>query len=141
MAKPVRVHASAVAFGSKAILIIGASGSGKSTLALQLMALGAVLVGDDRLVLRRTETGLTVAPVPALENLIEARGIGILRSAAKHPAHLHLCIDLDLLERERVPPRRVRTFLNTEILCLHKVESPAFPAMILQYVKGGRAEV
>ena len=42
------VHASCVARDGRAVLIRGASGSGKSGLALQLMALGAGLVADDR---------------------------------------------------------------------------------------------
>ena len=42
------LHATCVAFGANAVLILGAAGSGKSALALQLMALGCDLVSDDR---------------------------------------------------------------------------------------------
>ena len=42
------MHASCVAVQGKGVLILGPSGAGKSSLALQLMALGADLVADDR---------------------------------------------------------------------------------------------
>jgi len=44
------LHASCVCLEGRAVLIRGASGSGKSGLALQLIALGAALVADDRTV-------------------------------------------------------------------------------------------
>ncbi|MFQ5437976.1 MAG: HPr kinase/phosphorylase, partial [Paracoccaceae bacterium] len=46
------VHAGAVAFDRRAVLILGPSGSGKSSLALELMSRGASLVSDDRTILR-----------------------------------------------------------------------------------------
>ena len=67
------LHATAVAVDGRAALILGASGAGKSSLALQLMALGAVLVADDRTVVQRDGSHI-VADVPdTLRGLIEAR--------------------------------------------------------------------
>ena len=43
-----QMHATTVALRGRGLLILGPSGSGKSTLALQLMAVGARLVADDR---------------------------------------------------------------------------------------------
>ena len=42
------LHATCVAVDGRGLLILGPSGSGKSALALQLIALGAQLVADDR---------------------------------------------------------------------------------------------
>ena len=74
------VAASCVAVEGRAALILGASGRGKSTLALTLMAMGATLVSDDGVVLRRAPDGLTASAPPALAGLVEARGIGLLRA-------------------------------------------------------------
>src|SRR5680860_706999 len=42
------LHATSIAINGCGVLIRGAPGSGKSSLALQLMALGGVLIADDR---------------------------------------------------------------------------------------------
>ncbi len=138
---PLTLHASAVAFDRKAVVIVGASGAGKSSLALQLMSFGARLVGDDRVTLKREAERLTVSPAPQLENLIEARGLGILRAEAQHPSHVSLCVDLDQTEHERYPPHRSVEWLGLVIPCIHKVENVAFPSAVKQYLLCGRAEV
>jgi len=46
-----QLHATAVAFDQKAVVITGPSGAGKSSLALQMMAFGADLVADDQVIL------------------------------------------------------------------------------------------
>ena len=93
--KSVLVHASTVAFGSDAgILIEGPSGSGKSRLALALVACGAQLVADDRSLVFRTASGLFVRPPRSISGLIEARGVGILRLAARRLARAVLVIGL-----------------------------------------------
>ncbi len=73
-------HASCVAFGrERGILIEGPSGSGKSQLALELIALGAVLVADDRTVLIGAEGKLFARAPNSIAGLIEVRGFGLLR--------------------------------------------------------------
>lgn len=134
------LHASCVAIDGAGILIVGASGTGKSTLALQLMALGASLVADDRTELTRIDTRISArAPVP-LHGLIEARGVGILRALPLEKASLNVVIDLDTPEHERLPHMHHARILDTELPCLHKVEGPHFPAAISQYVRCGRRD-
>lgn len=111
-AEAVQLHATAVAIGDRACLITGAAGSGKSTLAIEMMALGAELVGDDRVEVRRVGDGLLVSALPAIAGLIEARGAGILRLPARAEAPLALVIDLDEAETERLPDRRSRDILG-----------------------------
>lgn len=107
-----QVHASAVAVAGRGCLITGASGAGKSTLALEMIALGAELVADDRVDLRRTGESLLLSPPPAIEGLIEARGAGILRLPCRAGVPLALVVDLDEAEPERLPEPRHRLCLG-----------------------------
>ncbi len=134
------VHASCVALDRRAVLLRGASGSGKSALALQLMALGAVLVADDRVILGLRD-GAVAAWCPApIRGRIEARGVGLLAAETAARAIVHLVVDLDRQETDRLPPRRETTLLGQRIPLLHAVRSAHFPAAILQYLKGGRSD-
>ena len=135
---PKILHASCVAVGEKGVLITGASGSGKSSLALQLMALGARLVSDDRTVIQAQDDRLIASAPPIIAGMIEARGIGLVHAAPKGPTSLALAVDLDKVESERLPPARYQSFEAIALPCLHKVENPAWPAAILQYLKAGR---
>ena len=136
------MHASAVAAGpgGSGVLIVGASGRGKSALALNLIALGAYLVGDDRVRLRREGDRIVMRPHEALQGLIEARGIGLLRAATRPSAPLDLIVDLDTPETERLPPKRRRRLLDLEIDLLHGVDTSCFPSAILQYLVWGRVD-
>lgn len=140
---PTVLHASCVAFAGAAALILGASGRGKSSLALQMMALGAALVADDQTVLQVARDGedeSLIADAPAaLRGLIEARGIGILHAPAQGPCAVRLVVDLDHVETERLPPLRQMVVGGVTLPVLHKVDSTAFPAAILQYLQHGRA--
>ena len=131
------LHASTIAVDGRGALIQGASGSGKSSLALQLMALGAQLISDDQTSLH-LQCGQVWASAPQkIAGLIEARGVGILR--ADHcTAPLTLVINLDHAEIERLPVNKTVTFLGHSFPILHKVDSPAWPASILQYLKVSR---
>lgn len=133
------LHASCVALARRGVLIFGPSGSGKSGLALQLMALGCELVADDRTAVA-TRDGVAVATAPeVIRGKIEARGVGLLRAETLAVARLALTVDLAHLESERLPPLRTHSVLGVELPLLHRVESPHFPAAILQYLKAGRA--
>lgn len=142
-APPLILHASCVAFDQRGVLILGASGRGKSGLALCLMGYGAGLVADDRtcLYLEDGDGGPRVvadAP-PILRGLIEARGVGILKADPVGPASVALVVDLDQVEDNRLPPLRSINLLGQDLPFIHMVDSPAFPAAILQYLKGGRS--
>jgi len=129
------LHATAVAFAdTRGVMLIGASGSGKSALALQLMALGARLVADDRCLLKRDGPNLVAHAPPALSGLIEARGVGLIRVAALAEAALVLVIDMDQVEQHRLPPPRSRSWLGIALPLLHKVEGGHFPAAIVHYI-------
>ena len=134
-----RLHASCVAYSDRGVLIRGAAGSGKSALALALMALGAELVADDQTDIALSD-GWPVASAPEpLRGLIEARGIGILAADARRSVRVHLVIDLDRTESERLPPDRITEVLGCDLPVLHKSDNTHFAAAILQYLKGGKA--
>lgn len=73
------LHASAVRFGGKGVLLLGASNSGKSDLALRLIDAGGVLIADDQVRLTRRGNRLEAEPPERLAGLIALRGIGIMR--------------------------------------------------------------
>lgn len=136
-----RFHASAVEVAGAGVLILGASGSGKSSLALSLIGLGAALIADDHVLAERDAGGVMLWGSASLRGVIEARGLGLLRTrVAEHPVPLALCIDLDRTETERLPPWRSMRVLERDIALLHAVESAYFPAAIIQYVTYGREE-
>jgi len=97
----IRLHASCVALEGRGVLLSGPSGSGKSDLALRLIDAGAVLVGDDQLLVERTAEGLIARPARALEGLLEVRGWGLVR--LPHEAACRLCLAVELEARERIP--------------------------------------
>lgn len=137
---PLALHASCVAWGPRALLILGPSGSGKSSLALALMALGCDLVADDRVELR-AEGGRLVARCPsALAGLVEARFLGLLRAEARPEAEVAAVLDLAWTETERLPPRRGVTLGGLALPLLHKPATGDAPAALLQYLKGGRLD-
>jgi HPr kinase/phosphorylase len=107
-----QLHASAVAVQGRGCLITGASASGKSTLSLEMIALGAELVADDRVDVRRTVEGLMLSAPPPIAGMIEARGIGILRLPTRRDVPLALIVDLDEAEHERLPEARCRELLG-----------------------------
>ncbi|MEM8654888.1 MAG: HPr kinase/phosphatase C-terminal domain-containing protein [Pseudomonadota bacterium] len=134
-----RLHASAVSYEGRGVLILGASGSGKSALALHLMAFGAHLIADDQTQLDRVDEVVRLSAPASIAGLIEARGTGLLRADAA-PAPLHLVIDLDQSEANRLPDAHTASFLGKTFPCLHKVDTPTWPFAVLQYLKGGRKD-
>ena len=135
---PVNIHASAVAFGTTGLLILGASGSGKSSLALQLMALGATLVADDRVIATPDlNGGLRMTAPPCLKGMIEARGVGLIR-VDNRPVMAVYAVTLDEVETARLPETHDTVIADVTLPLLRKVESPAFPAMLCALLNGGR---
>ena len=133
------LHATAVAVEGAGILILGASGAGKSDLALQLMALGAGLVADDRVRLRQRDGALVASAPPGLPALIEARGVGLLHARRVGPVALALAVDLDRDEPERLPPLRHFTALGCRIPLLWRPPGIDFASAIFQVARSGRS--
>ncbi|MEM6638216.1 MAG: hypothetical protein AAF667_20295 [Pseudomonadota bacterium] len=129
-------QASCVAIHGRGLLIIGKSGSGKSSLALQLIALGASLVADDRTCLRTSSQGVEAFAPAAIEGQIEARGVGILRLPVKPFVPLRALVDLKSLSSERLPEPEFTTILSQRLRRFQNFAGAAFPAALFLYMSG-----
>jgi hypothetical protein len=88
-------QATCVAIGGRALLIEGAPGSGKSSLALALIDRGAVLIGDDSVLLDAGAGRLLARPHPATRGLIEVRNLGLLPFPVQEQAPVALVLLFD----------------------------------------------
>ncbi|MGP9804798.1 HPr kinase/phosphorylase [Paracoccus sp. NSM] len=135
----VQLHASTVALQGRGLIILGPSGSGKSSLALELMAVGAVLVADDRTDLR-AEAGRLIASAPAgIAGRIEARGLGILAAEAA-PAAVTLACDLGAAEDMRLPQWRHAEWLGVRVPLVLGPYRPHLCAALRQMLLAGRLD-
>ena len=71
-------QATCVAIEGRGLLIEGPPGSGKSSLALALIDRGAVLVGDDGVMLEVSDGRLRASPHPAIAGKLEVRNLGLI---------------------------------------------------------------
>lgn len=112
MATSDQIHASAVSISGKGCLITGDPGSGKSTLALELIALGAQLIADDRVDLSIADGEVLLSCPHRLQGIIEARGVGLISLApATAPVACRIVIDLNQVP-ERMPELNQRDLLG-----------------------------
>lgn len=133
----INLHASAVALDGRGALLLGASGAGKSGLALRLMALGARLVADDRVLLRRGPEGLLASAPAALSGLIEARGVGLLRAEPLAQALLAIAVDLDAAPAARMPHPREITLLDAQLELISGRDVPNLDATLILLLRCG----
>lgn len=115
--KPQPYQATSVAIDGRAVLIEGKPGGGKSTLAMMLIDRGAVLVGDDGVVLSSSNAGLFAQPHPEITGKLEVRGVG-LGDLPTTSARVSLVVDLDQ-EGERMPDQAAtRSILGVDLPCI-----------------------
>lgn len=132
-----QVHGTTVTLNGKGLLILGPSGSGKSTLALQLMAVGAQLVADDRTDLVK-DGGDIVAHCPeTILGQIEARGLGILAAMPGQPARLAAIVDLGRESVDRMPRSQFHDILGVALPLVLGPYRPHLYAALRQLLIGG----
>ncbi len=95
MTLPIKHQATGVAIDGRAVLIEGVPGAGKSSLALALIDRGAVLIGDDGVLLQQAGSQLSASPVPATAGLLEVRGLGLVAMPVLAAVPVALVIVLD----------------------------------------------
>lgn len=97
------IHANALRWQEKGVLIRGPSGSGKSDLSLRLLDRGWQLVSDDYCFIT-SEAGHLFAQVPDnIAGKIEVRGLGIVPVSHVQKTGVHAVIDLVQNPVERLP--------------------------------------
>ncbi|CAM3514619.1 HPr kinase/phosphorylase [Paracoccus nototheniae] len=134
----IQLHATTVAIAGRGLMILGPSGSGKSTLALQLMAVGAMLVADDRTDLRLQGGDLMAQAPPPLLARIEARGLGILWADPSPPVPVTLACDLGRVEEDRLPQRHHQDVLGVRVSLVLGPYRPHLYAALRQLMLGRR---
>ncbi|MEL0209845.1 MAG: HPr kinase/phosphatase C-terminal domain-containing protein [Novosphingobium sp.] len=84
-----------VAIGGRGLLIAGKPGCGKSSLALALIDRGAVLVGDDGVILAQQQGKLVASPHPNIAGKLEVRNLGLLDFPVSPPVPVAMILVLD----------------------------------------------
>lgn len=125
-----QIHGTAIAVGDRCCIITGASGSGKSTLALEIIALGATLVADDRIDLRREKDRLIASAPENIAGMIEATGVGIIRMRHTDSAEVAVVVDLDQTELRRLPAPRKRDLLGVGCPVIFGRNRPGLAAIL-----------
>ena len=128
------LHASAVSFSKKGILILGTSGSGKSRLALALISSGAILVSDDQVILTKNKNEITLSAPKTINGKIEARNIGILQ-LPNTKAPLCLVVDLDKTELNRLPTTKYTKYFGKKIKILHCKNIKGLEHSLIHFLK------
>ncbi len=104
-------QASCVAIGGRALLVEGPPGSGKSSLALALIDRGAVLIGDDGVLLEVRGGRVLAMPHPNTRGLLEVRNLGLLPFPVCEEAAVSMLLRLD-----EDAPRYVETAEQAEVM-------------------------
>ena len=122
------IHASCITYFNKGILIYGKSGLGKSDLCLRLiMDKGCRLVGDDRIDIYTKNGILKARSVSTISNMLEVRGLGLIKFDAKKSTKVDLVVELvkDISLVERLPEPE---FFEYEGIKIPKIKLYAFEA-------------
>ena len=119
-------QASCVAIGNRALMIEGPPGSGKSSLTLSLIDRGAILIGDDSLMLTPSGERLIATPHPNTRGLLEVRNLGLIEMPVCEEAVVSLVVRLDEAAPRFVEQAEIYTFEGLVIPMLRLwPESPA----------------
>ena len=141
MAESTQVHGSAIALNDNALLITGASGSGKSTLALEMIALGAELVADDRVDLIRQGDAILASAPETIAGQIEARGIGLIRMPFRTDTQIVMIADMDQFETERLPRPRNRDLLGIPCPVILAKDRMGLAAILMSALRYGLQQI
>lgn len=88
-------QATCVALSGRGLMIEGPAGSGKSSLALALIDRGAVLIGDDSVLLEARGGALVAHPHPRTRGLLEVRNLGLVPCPVIEETPIALLLQLD----------------------------------------------
>ena len=128
------------------VLFRGPTGSGKSDLALRMIDNGARLIADDYTELSAENSTLMARAPETIQDLLEVRGIGILKIGRVLQAKLGVVIDLVTAEQvERRPEDESIELLGIRVplfrLTPLEASGPAKVRLIVRWVKGSISNV
>lgn len=107
------IHATTVAIGARAVLIVGPSGSGKSDLALRLIDRGAMLVSDDYTLVEVSDGGLLASAPATIVGQMEVRGIGIV--TLPHRQRVPIALAVRIGAPDRLPDAATRSIAGVAV--------------------------
>ena len=132
-------HGSCVDFNGKGLLILGDPRSGKSSLALACMSIGAILVGDDYIVLNTCDNKIIANNPPNISGKIEVSRVGILNCDFIKKTKIDLVINMSEIEISRLPKKRYISLDNCQVSLIYGAKIPNLHSIALQYFKKGFA--
>ena len=109
------MHATSVDIDGKGVVILGKSGTGKSNLAVKLISMGAKLISDDQTKFKLKENTIIVSKPETTPNLIEARGIGLIKVPFVVSAKLFCFVKITNLELKRLPDAKKKSCFGKKI--------------------------
>lgn len=135
------MHGTCVEVDGLGVLLRGPPASGKSDLALRLIDEGARLVADDYTELSLHNGVLTARAPDAIRDLIEVRGVGVLKIGAALQAELGVVIDLaSSADVERLAEDETVELLGLPVARFHlapfEASAPAKVRLVVRRVKG-----
>jgi len=131
-----QIHASAVAVAGRGCLITGRPGSGKSRLAIKMIALGARLVADDRVVIRRIDDAAVLSAPPRIAGVVEARGVGLIRLPETVEVPAALIVNLDRRAESRLPSVPTNDLLGIGCPVIFGRDVEELPAILMLALAG-----
>ena len=138
---PEKVHATCVEVEGLGVLLRGPAGSGKSDLALRLIDSGERLVADDYTSVEIENNRLMARAPQSIEDLMEGRGVGVLKIGSAVKAEVGVVIDLVSSDQvERLPEDETVEFLGKQVplfrLAPYEASAPAKVRLVVRRVKG-----
>ncbi len=136
-----KVHATCVEVDGLGILLRGPAGSGKSDLALRMIDGGARLVADDYTELSFENAKLIARAPESICDLMEVRGVGVLKIGSALQVELGVVIDLvPSTQVERLPEDETTELLGVSVphfrLAPFEASTPAKVRLVVRRVKG-----
>lgn len=122
------------------VLVEGASGAGKSDLALRALDEGFRLVADDRVVVWACEGRLWGRAPDVLQDLMEVRGLGVVRTPALRFCEIRLVARAGASERMPEPSAARHLGVHLPLIMIQPLEAsaPAKMRRVLEHLGQGQ---
>jgi len=103
------------------------------------MSIGAILVGDDYIVLNTYDNKIIANNPPNISGKIEVSRVGILNCDFIKKTKIDLVINMSEIEISRLPKKRYISLDNCQVSLIYGANIPNLHSIALQYFKKGFA--